>query len=102
MNWLSQRVASALDSRRSVPRSSQRPGSGRRARTLPSTDFEVQTTYPPISPLGDDVYVRRRARTRELARAAKADVVLATSGTANFSYLVGGDFGRSERRRATR
>jgi Xaa-Pro dipeptidase len=65
--------------------------------TTPATDFDVRTAYPPIPPLGDDVYVRRRARARELARGAKADLLFVTSGTANFSYLVGGDFGRSER-----
>lgn len=71
--------------------------SRRRARTTPATDFAIGTSYPPIAPLGDDVYARRRTRARELARDARADVVLATSGASSFAYLVGGDFGRSER-----
>jgi Xaa-Pro dipeptidase len=68
-----------------------------RVPTTPATDFVVRTEYPPIAPFGDDVYLRRRARARELARAAKGDVMLVTSGSANFVYLVGGEVGRSER-----
>src|SRR5262245_16197627 len=65
-----------------------------RVRTTPETSFAIATDYPAIAPFGDDVYVRRRARARELTRAAKADVLVATCGTANFAYLAGGDFGR--------
>jgi Xaa-Pro dipeptidase len=72
------------------------PTSGR-SRTIPETDFAIRTSYPALPPLRDEVYARRRARARELAQAAGADVVLATSGTASFTYLVGADFGRSER-----
>ena len=68
-----------------------------RSRTIPETDFAIRTTYAALPPLGDDVYARRRARAREVAQAAGADVVLATAGAASFAYLVGADFGRSER-----
>jgi Xaa-Pro dipeptidase len=43
------------------------------------------------------VYQRRRARLRQLAGDGRADFVLATSGATSFAYLVGADFGRSER-----
>ncbi len=69
----------------------------RRGRTHPETDFDLRADYPPIAPLGDDVYLRRRARARELTRAAGADLLLATSGATSFNYLVGAGFGRSER-----
>jgi Xaa-Pro dipeptidase len=68
-----------------------------RSRTIPETDFAIRTAYPAMPPLGDAVYARRRSRARELARAFGADAVLATSGAASFAYLVGADFGRSER-----
>jgi Xaa-Pro dipeptidase len=68
-----------------------------RARTTPATDFAMRSDYAALPPLGDDVYQRRRARMRELAGDTHADVVLATSGATNFAYLVGADFGRSER-----
>jgi Xaa-Pro dipeptidase len=68
-----------------------------RAKTTPETNFALRSEYPRIPPLADDVYARRRARAKELTRAANADVLVATSGAANFAYLVGGDFGRSER-----
>lgn len=71
--------------------------SRRHVRTWPATDFEVQTRYPDLPRLADDVYQRRRARLRELCGDAKADVALATSGATSFAYLVGADFGRSER-----
>src|SRR5262245_24398946 len=67
------------------------------AKTMPETNIDVRTSYPPMPPLGDDVHARRRARARELTRAANADVLFATSGGANFTYLVGANFGRSER-----
>jgi Xaa-Pro dipeptidase len=43
------------------------------------------------------VYVRRRDRARELMTHAKADMLFVASGSASFAYLVGADFGRSER-----
>src|SRR5438045_3293456 len=69
----------------------------RRVKTTPATDFEVRSSYPPIARFGDDVYQRRRDRMRALAGDAHADVVIATSGATSFGYLVGADFGRSER-----
>lgn len=69
----------------------------RRGRTVPETSFDVTKTYPALAPLADAVFDRRRSRARELARASDADTVFVTSGTASFAYLVGGDFGRSER-----
>jgi Xaa-Pro dipeptidase len=69
----------------------------RRPRTWPESDFSPRVDYPPIAPLGDAVYARRRERARELARAAHADGLFATSGATNFAYLVGASFGRSER-----
>jgi Xaa-Pro dipeptidase len=68
-----------------------------RMRTTPETDFAIRTSYPPIAPLGDDVYLARRRRLAELARAEGASSVFVTNGTATFSYLVGADVGRSER-----
>lgn len=68
-----------------------------RARTRPETDFTVATTYPPLPPLADGTYARRRDRARALTRDAGADVLFATSGATSFTYLVGGSFGRSER-----
>jgi len=54
-------------------------------------------SYPPIPPLADEVYRQRRARMRTLGQKAEADLIFATAGAASFAYLVGGDFGRSER-----
>jgi hypothetical protein len=73
------------------------PRSARRTKSTPETDFDVRTEYPPMPPLADGVYARRRARARELARDAGASVVFATSGATSFAYLAGDDFGRSER-----
>src|SRR5262249_24336739 len=72
------------------------PSSSRR-RTTPASQFAARAEYPPLPPLSDEVYARRRARVRELAQAAGATVVLATSGATSFAYLVGADYGRSER-----
>jgi Xaa-Pro dipeptidase len=68
-----------------------------RVRTHPATHFEIQSKYPHIPPLADEVYAQRRLRARELTRAAGADFLVATAGATNFAYLVGSDFYRSER-----
>jgi Xaa-Pro dipeptidase len=68
-----------------------------RIRTTPATHFEIQSKYPPIPPLADAVYEKRRARARELTRAAGGDFLVATAGATNFAYLAGSDFYRSER-----
>ncbi|HVE78567.1 MAG TPA: Xaa-Pro peptidase family protein [Gemmatimonadaceae bacterium] len=67
------------------------------APTVPATHHAIRTEYPPIAPLGGDVFARRLDRARGLARQAGADAILATSGATNFEYLVGQNFGRSER-----
>jgi Xaa-Pro dipeptidase len=69
----------------------------RRARTTPATDFDVNARHAELPPLPDEVFQRRRARMKELAADSRADVVVATSGATSFAYLVGADFGRSER-----
>lgn len=69
----------------------------RRARTVPDTDFDIRRSYPAMAALGDETYSQRRARIRELARAERCDLVLATSGATSFAYLAGADYGRSER-----
>ena len=65
--------------------------------TVPPTNYTPKSEYPPIAPLGEDVFRRRLDRARELAKRAGASVVFATSGATNFEYLAGDDFGRSER-----
>jgi Xaa-Pro dipeptidase len=75
------------------PARAPRPG----YRTIPETDFTIRTSYPPMPALNDDVYVARRKRLAELARADGAASVFVMNGTATFSYLVGADVGRSER-----
>lgn len=66
-------------------------------KTVPSTNIEIRTSYPPISPLGKDVFERRLEQARKLTKDAGATVLVATSGSTNFNYLVGSSFGRSER-----
>ncbi len=66
-------------------------------KTVPSTNIEIRTSYPPISPLGKDVFERRLEQARKLTKDAGATVLIATSGSTNFNYLVGSSFGRSER-----
>jgi Xaa-Pro aminopeptidase len=65
--------------------------------TLPHTNIEVKSSYPPIAPLDSDVFARRLDRARQLTREAGGTVLLATSGATNFAYLVGANYGRSER-----
>jgi Xaa-Pro dipeptidase len=47
--------------------------------------------------LGREAFEARLDRARGLMRKANADVLFATSGSTNFAYLVGRNFGRSER-----
>jgi Xaa-Pro dipeptidase len=54
-------------------------------------------SYPPLPPLGDDVFRRRQDHARALTRAAGADVAFVTSGTTAFAYLAGARVERSER-----
>jgi Xaa-Pro dipeptidase len=89
--------AGALACGTTGPRPAVAAPSSRRRGTLPASQFAARTEYPPLPPLSDEVYARRRARARELAHAAGATVVLATSGATSFAYLVGTDYGRSER-----
>ncbi|MEO8563696.1 MAG: Xaa-Pro peptidase family protein [bacterium] len=65
--------------------------------THPATNFAVRTSYPAIAPLGADVFAARLGRARSIMRDAGADALIATSGSTNFTYLVGSSFGRSER-----
>jgi Xaa-Pro dipeptidase len=63
----------------------------------PSAPAASLQPMPPLPPIDDAAYERRRDRARRLAHDAGAGVVLVTSGTANFTYLAGGDLGHSER-----
>jgi Xaa-Pro dipeptidase len=65
--------------------------------THPSTNFAIRSSYLAIPRLGTEVFTARLERARELMREARADLLVATSGSTNFSYLVGSSFGRSER-----
>lgn len=65
--------------------------------TTPRTNFAVRSSYPPIPPLDSAVFTRRLDRARQLTRDAGGNVLLATSGATNFTYLVGANYGRSER-----
>lgn len=65
--------------------------------TVPRTNIIVKSSYPPIPPLEKDVFERRLERARQLTRDAGGTVLLATSGATNFAYLVGANYGRSER-----
>lgn len=69
----------------------------RAAKTTPATNIEISTSYPDIAPLGRDVFERRLERARSLMREANGTILVATSGATNFEYLVGHDYGRSER-----
>jgi Xaa-Pro dipeptidase len=66
-------------------------------KTTPATNIEIKTSYPEIPPFGADVYERRIERARALTRDMGGTVLVATSGATNFEYLVGRNFGRSER-----
>jgi Xaa-Pro dipeptidase len=73
------------------------PAAAPRVPTLPRTNITVKTRYAPIPPLDADVFTRRLERARQLTRDAGGTMLLATSGATNFGYLVGGNYGRSER-----
>jgi Xaa-Pro dipeptidase len=73
------------------------PRARRRVRTTPATHHEVRSEYPPLPPLPDSVYTQRREAARRLLREARAQFLFTTSGATNFAYLVGSDFGKSER-----
>ncbi|HKW48980.1 MAG TPA: Xaa-Pro peptidase family protein [Gemmatimonadaceae bacterium] len=68
-----------------------------RVPTLPKTNITVKSSYAPIPPLDNSVYARRLDRARQLTRDAGGTLLLATSGATNFTYLVGSNYGRSER-----
>jgi Xaa-Pro dipeptidase len=68
-----------------------------RVPTLPRTNITVKSRYEPIPPLDASVFARRLERARQLTRDAGGAVLIATSGATNFTYLVGGGYGRSER-----
>jgi len=65
--------------------------------TLPRTNIAIKTRYAPIPPFDPTVFARRLERARQLTHDAGGSVLFATSGATNFSYLVGSNFGRSER-----
>lgn len=65
--------------------------------TLPKTNIVVKSRYAPIPPFDNTVFARRLERARQLARDAGGSMLLATSGATNFTYLVGSNYGRSER-----
>ncbi|HEY2378909.1 MAG TPA: Xaa-Pro peptidase family protein [Gemmatimonadaceae bacterium] len=68
-----------------------------RVPTLPKTNITVKSHYPPIAPFDPSVFARRLERARQLTRDAGGTILLATSGATNFTYLVGSNYGRSER-----
>ena len=65
--------------------------------TLPRTNIVVKSRYEPIPPFDPSVFGRRLERARQLTRDAGGTVLIATSGATNFTYLVGSNYGRSER-----
>jgi Xaa-Pro dipeptidase len=64
---------------------------------VPRTNIAVRQRYAPIPPLDATVFERRLERARQLTHDAGGTLLIATSGATNFGYLVGGNFGRSER-----
>ena len=70
---------------------------GAKVPTLPRTNIVVRSSYDPIPPFDPSVFARRLERARQLTRDAGGTVLLATSGATNFTYLVGSNYGRSER-----
>jgi Xaa-Pro aminopeptidase len=68
-----------------------------RVPTHPRTNIAVKSRYEPIPPFDPSVYARRLERARQLTREAGGSVLVATSGATNFTYLVGSNYGRSER-----
>src|SRR5690606_7466635 len=73
------------------------PGRRSAGKTTPATNIEIKSSYPDMAPFGADVFERRIERARSLMRSSGATVLVATSGATNFEYLVGRNFGRSER-----
>lgn len=65
--------------------------------TVPRTNIVVKSSYAPIAPFDASVFARRLERARQLTRDAGGSALLATSGATNFTYLVGSNYGRSER-----
>ncbi|HEY7233388.1 MAG TPA: Xaa-Pro peptidase family protein [Gemmatimonadaceae bacterium] len=65
--------------------------------TVPATNIKVKSRYAPIPPLDNDVFEKRLERARLLTRDAGGTILVATSGATNFTYLVGSNYGRSER-----
>jgi len=68
-----------------------------RVPTLPRTNITVKSRYEAIAPFDPSIYARRLERARQLTRDAGGSVLIATSGATNFTYLVGSNYGRSER-----
>jgi Xaa-Pro dipeptidase len=68
-----------------------------RVPTLPRTNIAVKSHYAPIPPFEPSVFERRLERARQLTRDAGGTILVATSGATNFTYLVGSNYGRSER-----
>jgi Xaa-Pro dipeptidase len=75
----------------------QGASAGPRVPTLPRTNITVKSRYAAILALDNDVFARRLERARQLTRDAGGTMLLATSGATNFTYLVGSNYGRSER-----
>jgi len=73
------------------------PAESSRGPTVPRTNIAIKTRYTPLPPLDGGVFERRLERARQLTRDAGGDALIATSGATNFAYLVGADYGRSER-----
>ena len=65
--------------------------------TVPPTNITVRASYQPIPRLETSVFAHRLERAQRLTRDAGGNVLLATSGATNFAYLVGANYGRSER-----
>jgi Xaa-Pro dipeptidase len=68
-----------------------------RVPTLPRTNIAVKSHYAPIPSFEPSVFERRLERARQLTRDAGGTILVATSGATNFTYLVGSNYGRSER-----
>ncbi len=100
---------SALAAGSSLPVVLPRPGSGAAAfvetsetigtapPTVPTTNITVRSSYQPIPRLDPSVFAHRLERAQRLTREAGGNVLFATSGATNFAYLVGANYGRSER-----
>jgi Xaa-Pro dipeptidase len=68
-----------------------------RVPTLPRTNIMIKSRYTPIPAFDPSVFSRRLDRARQLTRDVGGSVLFATSGATNFAYLVGSNYGRSER-----